>query len=681
MKLVKRSPLMTLLTCFALLVSLSGGIMVTDRAGAQSLSPGKSSKGSSDVREKAHSVTNTDTIKVIVQLRAPMSSSLNSLLNSNGVHIRKTFQELGAHSVEMPASTFDAVAAFDEVAYVSLDRPTQSMGHLSATTGADAVRTTSGINVNGVDGSGIGIAVLDSGIYTSHVDFLDKSNNLRVVHSQDFTGENRIDDPYGHGTHVASIVAGSGRVSNAAYLGIAPSANLINLRVLNSQGTGTISNTLAALDWLLANHTTYNIRVVNMSLGTPAVDSYKNDPICRAVRSLVNSGVVVVVAAGNNGKNAAGQKVYGMIHCPGNEPSAITVGAANTFGTDARNDDGVTTYSSRGPTRSSWTDEAGLRHYDHLMKPDLVAPGNKIVEAQAPNNLLVTQNPQLDANVSPVANRNQMYLNGTSMASPAVAGAAALLLQANPTLTPNMVKAILMYTAQPLAGFNTLEQGAGELNIEGAVRLARLVRTDFGNTKPVGAPFLNTALLPTPQTTIAGSTFTWSQGILLGQHWAKGTSLITKYQPVYALGAIVSDGTIVTDGAIVSDGAIITDGVMITDGTIVTDGVIIIDGTIVTDGVIASDGTIVSDTIIIASGITMSDGMLFLRLGTIVTDGVIITDGTIVTDGVIASDGTIVTDGTIVSDAYVQAQAATINGDPTNVSTAVIDSGVDCLDY
>src|SRR5207237_2612129 len=178
---------------------------------------------------------------------------------------------------------------------LSRGRPTVSMGNLSATTGADAVRTTSGINVTGLDGTGIGIAILDSGIYKDHTDFLDKSNNGRVVYSQDFTGENRTDDPYGHGSHVASIAAGSGRVSNAAYLGIAPNANLINLRVLNSQGSGTISGTLAALDWIMANKTTYNIRVVNMSLGTPAVDSYRNDPIWRAVRRLVNSGVGVVV--------------------------------------------------------------------------------------------------------------------------------------------------------------------------------------------------------------------------------------------------------------------------------------------------------------------------------------------------------------------------------------------------
>src|SRR5438552_13028020 len=397
---IKRFHMVAWLTCLPSVHSLSGGIMVGDRARAQSV--GRPAKLSSDLSAKAHSLTNADTVKVIVQLGAPMSSSLNSLLNSNGVHVRKTFQTLGAHSVEMPASIVDTVAAFNEVDFVSFDRPTKSMGHLSATTGADAVRTTNGINVSGVDGTGIGIAVLDSGIYASHTDFLDKSNNVRVVYSQDFTGENRVDDPYGHGSHVAAIAAGSGRVSNAAYLGIAPNAKLINLRVLNSLGTGTVSTTLTALDWVMANKATYNIRVVNMSLGTAAVDSYKNDPICRAVRRLVNSGVVVVVAAGNQGKNSAGQKIYGQINCPGNEPSAITVGAANTFGTDARSDDGVTTYSSRGPTRSSWTDSLGVKHYDNMIKPDLVAPGNKIIEAQSPNNLLVTQNPQLDANVSPV---------------------------------------------------------------------------------------------------------------------------------------------------------------------------------------------------------------------------------------------------------------------------------------
>src|SRR5205807_7350050 len=129
--------------------------------------------------------------------------------------------------------------------------------------------------------------------------------------------------------------------------------NIINLKVLNSQGSGTTSDLLSALNWILTpadptkplsstnptNASKYKIQVVNMSLGAPAISSYKNDPICRASRALVDAGIVVVAAAGNNGKDANGNKIYGMIHSPGNEPSVITVGAANTFGTDNRNDD------------------------------------------------------------------------------------------------------------------------------------------------------------------------------------------------------------------------------------------------------------------------------------------------------------------------------------------------------
>src|SRR5207245_205698 len=233
-------------------------------------------------------------------------------------------------------------------------------------------------------------------------------------------------------------------------------ANLISLRVLDKNGVGSSSVLLNALNWILApadptnavsssnplNKDKYGIRIVNMSLGAPAISSYKNDPVCRAARALVDAGVVVVAAAGNNGKDANGNKIYGQIHSPGNEPSVITVGAANTFGTDSHADDGVATYSSRGPTRSYSTDANGVRHYDNLLKPDLIAPGNKLIYAESDGNLLVTQYPDLDAGVSDDDNRRMMYLSGTSMATPIVSGSAALLLQANPKLTPNMVKMV-----------------------------------------------------------------------------------------------------------------------------------------------------------------------------------------------------------------------------------------------
>src|SRR6185436_16328227 len=128
----------------------------------------------------------------------------------------------------------------------------------------------------------------------------------------------------------------------------------------------------------------------------------------------------------------------------GNEPSAITLGAVDTKGTDNRADDSIATYSSRGPTRSYWVDVFGRKHYDNLAKPDLTAPGNKLIFAMSPNCLLVRQDPTLDAAASPNVYRDQMKLSGTSMAAPVTAGAAALMLQANPKLTPNMTKMILM---------------------------------------------------------------------------------------------------------------------------------------------------------------------------------------------------------------------------------------------
>src|ERR1700741_1315066 len=443
-------------------------------------------KISTDILQKVLEGKLFDSVRVVIQ-PAGQSDSLLDLV----IQLLGATNILKLNNVRVRVATirvYDVVtlALRSDVAYVSLDRDARPMGHLSLTTGADEIRNSNNGNNSSLDGTGIGIAVLDSGIDTGHHSFLNRSNTVRVVYSKDFTGEGRTDDPYGHGTHVASLAAGNGRISNAQYVGMAPNANIINLRVLNSQGIGSTASVLRALDWIVANRATYNIRVVNMSLGMPAVESYRNDPTCRAVRKLVDSGVAVFAAAGNNGKDSEGNKIYGRIHSPGNEPSAITVGASNTFGTDRRDDDGVASFSSRGPTRSFATDDQGVRRYDNLIKPDLVAPGNKLIEAEADNNYLVTQTPSLDAGVSGAANRKMMFLSGSSMATPVAAGAAALMLQANPSLTPNLVKVLMMYSAQPLAGFNTFEQGAGQLNIAGAVQLARSVRTDL-NGRSVGS--------------------------------------------------------------------------------------------------------------------------------------------------------------------------------------------------
>src|ERR1043165_9351695 len=152
------------------------------------------------------------------------------------------------------------------------------------------------------------------------------------------------------------------------------------------------------------------------------------------------------------------------------------------------------------------------------------------------------------------------------MSAPVVAGAAALLLQINPNLTPNMVKAILMYTAQPLAGFNMFEQGAGQVNIEGAARLAKLVRTDLTSATPLGAPLLTTTQLPTPSSSLNGYSFPWSRGIILGRSYAVGTNLISKYQRIYDLGVVIGDAVVIGDGVGIGDGGVIGDATMLSDG-------------------------------------------------------------------------------------------------------------------
>jgi serine protease AprX len=555
---------------------------------------------------------------------------INALLNGNGIQVKSQLNNLNAAVVEMPLNAIRALASFDAVSFISPDKETSFLGHLENTTGASTMRAQTGNST--LDGRGIAIAVLDSGLYDDHKSFLGSDGRSRIVAQMDFTGEWDLDDDdYGHGSHVAGIAAGGARELSPTYRGIAPEAKLINLRVLNSEGKGSISALLNALNWIMTYRTIYNIRVVNMSLGTLAVDSYRNDPLCRAVRRLVDAGIVCVAAAGNNGKTSSGEKIYGFIHSPGNEPSAITVGASNTFASDVRNDDGIASYSSRGPTRSYWVDASQVKHYDNLIKPDLVAPGNQIVSVQAKDNLIIEENPTLDAASTRDERRDMMRMNGTSMATPVVAGAAALLLQANPNLTPNMVKMILMYTAQPLAGFNMLEQGAGQVNIEGAIRLAKLVRTNLISSTALGSPLLTTSTLPLAQTTIGGYTFTWGQGIILDYTYASGSEIITKYQKVYGLGVLLGDATLFSDGVLLCDMTLMTYGVLL------------------------------GDNIPTSNGMLLGDGSPFLPAGMLLGDG-LVDRMPVGGDGMLLGDGTL-SDGMLLGDVHSQSSRAMINGD------------------
>ena len=364
-----------------------------------------------------------------------------------------------ANSAELGDLSRDGV-----IDHLSGDLPVHSTTAISdASTAADQTRAGNALlagllGIAGVDGSGIGIAVVDSGI-SPH-----SALAQRVVASVNFvTDDPQVGDAYGHGTHVAGIIAGSPTPANGVapeYAGgIAPRARLINVRVLSADGSGFTSDVIAGIDWVVANRALYNIRVINLSLGHPVMEACSTDPLCEAVNEAVQAGIVVVVSAGNAGTAPDGRVMLGGISSPANSPYAITVGALNTWGTVDRSDDTLSTFSSRGPTA-----------YDLTVKPDIAAPGTRILSLQAEGAFLPMMYPQIHA--AGTGSNAYMYLSGTSLAAPMVSGGVALLLQGSPNLSPAQVKFALQSGATTMAAGGLMGAGAGSVNLWASRQIA-----------------------------------------------------------------------------------------------------------------------------------------------------------------------------------------------------------------
>jgi serine protease AprX len=309
--------------------------------------------------------------------------------------------------------------------------------------------------MSAVTGQGIGVAVLDSGV-SPHAAL------PNVVASVSFvSGNTKVTDEFGHGTHVAGIIAGAATKVTSLYSGgIAPGAKIVNVRVLGPDGSGTTSDVIAGMEWVIANRTKYNIRVMNLSLGHPVFESCLTDPLCEEVAKVTSAGIAVVASAGNAGRSADGQhQMLGTISSPGNSPYAITVGATNTWGTASRSDDTVATFSSRGPAPIDFT-----------VKPDLAAPGVRIVSLEAKNSVLPATYPTL--HVAGTGSNEYMLLSGTSMAAPMVSGAVALLLQGNPGLSPTQVKLALQNGATYMADGGLMGAGTGNANFWASRKIA-----------------------------------------------------------------------------------------------------------------------------------------------------------------------------------------------------------------
>jgi len=379
---------------------------------------------------------------------------------------------IGAQVLDLPNGQLKRLANHPAVRSIHHDRPfTGTMSRVTLATGANSVQ-----RLLGYTGAGVGVAVVDSGVTAWHDDLqynggssaVQTNGGQRVAAFVDFVNSHPTPyDDYGHGTHVSGIIAGNGYDSSGIRAGMAPDAHLVSLKVLDGNGRGVISSVIAALDYIVANKNAHNIRVANLSVGAAVTESFHTDPLTLAAKRVVEAGIVVVTAAGNRGKNSSGVSQYGGITAPANAPWVLTVGASNHQGTPARVDDVVAGYSSRGPTR-----------IDFAAKPDLVAHGSGIVSLSDPHSLFYATKADylLKGSLNP-GYKPYLSLTGTSMAAPVVTGTVALMLQANPTLTPNLVKAILQYTAEESPTYNALTQGAGFLNARGAVDLAKYFAT------------------------------------------------------------------------------------------------------------------------------------------------------------------------------------------------------------
>ncbi|MEM9386006.1 MAG: S8 family serine peptidase [Pseudomonadota bacterium] len=354
-------------------------------------------------------------------------------------------------------------------------------------------------------------------------------------------------DQKGHGTHVAGIVAAS-PTTLFDHRGIAPGAGIVSVRVLDGEGRGYTSDVIAGLDWVLANADDEKIRVVNLSLGKAVLESASTDPLVRAVEAAWDAGLVVVASAGNYGRDG-----NFTITSPGNSPKVITVGSITDQNTPELGDDYVSTYSSRGPTL-----------VDHYLKPDLLAPGNRVVASVGAYSQLYVD--YLDRRNG----SDYLELSGTSMAAAMASGAVVLMLSKDPQLNPGTVKARLMRSARKVQG-TILETGAGVLDIEGAMDESgwisgqalspRLARSNDGAT----ALIENTAAL-------------WGH-------------------PAWSNAYLWSDGYLWSDAYLWSDGYLWSDAYLWSDGYLWSDAYLWSDGYLWSDAYLWSDGYLWSDAV------------------------------------------------------------------------------------
>jgi serine protease AprX len=429
------------------------------------------------------------TIGVIVQ-KSVTGTDVEQRVTQLGGTITMDLHIINAFAAQLTARASIVLAQMKGVRWVSLDSPTIKPSACDACMDTANLKNVYDTAIGAdrlwneapkyLQGQGIGVAVVDSGIQYGS-DMYTEKGQLRVVASINVNnGYNQnIFDQYGHGLHVAGIVGGNGRALNGAYIGVAPKASLINVKVSDENGAANASNVVAGLQWINDNRNLYNIRVVNLSLNSSVAESYHTNPLDAAVEILWFNKITVVVSSGNIGKNA--------LFPPANDPFVITVGATDDRGTLSTADDLLASYSGYGKTN------------DGFDKPDLVAPGTNIVSLTYPGTVLAQQHPDH------IVSGGYFRMSGTSMSAPMVSGAIALLLQSEPNLTPDQVKYRLMATARLFD--SNKRAGAGYINIYAAVHTST---TQSANTGIVVSKLLTSGSNPVNWNSVNWNSVNWN---------------------------------------------------------------------------------------------------------------------------------------------------------------------------
>ena len=391
-------------------------------------------------------------IRVIVQQRAAADAAPELAVRRLGGQVTRALPIVAGFAATVPAAAVGELARLPGVRAVTPDGRVRVQAAAPSTSNIRSVypKTIKADAVwkRGVTGRGVTVAVLDTGV----ANLPDLSGRLvqvkddltgQVTPCKNLSGELDCSDRYGHGTFIAGLVAGNGASSGGKWKGVAPGARVLSVKTAGADGSADVSNILAAIQWVVSFKDRYNIRVLNLSLGTDSRQDWRVDPLNYAVERAWAAGMTVVVAASNEGP------APGTITKPADDPWVITVGATDDRGTAGVSDDLLPDFSGRGPTAHG------------LAKPDVVAPGAHVISLRAPGSTVDTQFPNY-------VDGSYRQGSGTSMATGVVSGAVALMLQANPGFTPDRVKYALAVTARDAASNDPMAVGSGLVDANAA---------------------------------------------------------------------------------------------------------------------------------------------------------------------------------------------------------------------